>query len=48
MAKKPVVKDDFLEFCANLEWASSGRPDSRDALLKDVVRRAKELLDNPK
>lgn len=42
------VDPTFIEFCAGLEWATAAPPDSRDALLKEVIRRAKELLDNMK
>lgn len=48
----PVVKYEdvdpvvlFLERCADLEWATAGLPDSRDVLLRDIVVKAKELLD---
>lgn len=35
----------FIEWCSGMEWATAAGPDSRDALLNEVVKRAKELLD---
>jgi hypothetical protein len=35
----------FVEWCAGIEWATAAPADSRDALLNEVVKRAKKLLD---
>lgn len=35
----------FIEWCSGIEWATAAAPDSRDSLLNEVVKRAKELLD---
>jgi hypothetical protein len=34
----------FIEWCSGIEWATAASFDSRDALLNEVVKRAKELL----
>jgi hypothetical protein len=43
----PDVSGDtlFVEWCAGIEWATAAPADSRDALLNEVVKRAKKLLD---
>jgi hypothetical protein len=42
---KTVEVDEFIGWCGGLEWATASLPDSRDVLLKEVVKRAKKLLD---
>lgn len=44
MASKQPVDDDFVAWCARLEWATAARPDCRDDLLNEVVKRARELI----
>jgi hypothetical protein len=39
--------DLFIEWCSEIEWATAVAVDSRDALLNEVVKRAKELLVKP-
>jgi hypothetical protein len=53
MARKfaPVFDDVspeqlFVEWCASIEWATAAVRDSRDVLLDEVKRRAKELLES--
>jgi hypothetical protein len=39
-------QDEFLQWCASIEWATAAVRDSRDVLLDEVKRRAKELLES--
>lgn len=41
---RTVETDEFIGWCGGLEWATAALPDSRDALLNEVVKRAKKLI----